>query len=328
MVDLSTKYLGLKLRNPIVVGSSGLTNTIEGVDECYKAGAGAVVLKSIFEEQIIAEAAELADESGASYWHTEAADYIRSYGRENAVDYYEDLIRQTKRDTKIPIIASVHCVSSGRWTEFASRFEKAGADALELNIYVFPADPLRQTARANEDVYIDILTEVKKHVNVPIVVKIGYSFSSLPEMALKLQSAGANGLVLFNRFYPFDIDVEKMTIAPGPPLSTPSELSTSLRWVSILSGFVSCDIAASTGVHDGRAVVKQLLAGANVVEVCSVLYQKGVDHLSVIVGELESWMEKHDYTTVSEFQGTMSREMSSNPAAHERVQFMKATTPR
>lgn len=328
MVDLSTRYLGLKLRNPIVVGSSGLTNTIEGVDECARAGAGAVVLKSIFEEQILAESTELADSSGASYWHTEAADYIRSYGRENAVDYYENLIRSAKRDTSIPIIASVHCVSSGRWTEFAARFEKAGADALELNVYVFPADPLRQTARANEDVYIDILTSVKRHVSIPVSVKIGSSFSSLPEMALKLQTAGARGLVLFNRFYPFDIDVEKMKITPGPPLSTPSELSNSLRWVSILSGFVTCDIAASTGVHDGQAVIKQLLAGADAVEVCSVLYQKGVDHLANIVSEVEDWMEKHGHTAVSDFRGTMSREMSSNPAAHERVQFMKATTPR
>lgn len=328
MVDLSTKYLGLELPSPVIAGSSGLTNTIEGVIECAEMGAGAVVLKSIFEEQILAESAELADSSGSSYWHAEAADYIQAYGRENAVDYYEDLIRASKRETAIPVIASVHCVSSGRWTEFASRFEKAGADALELNIYVFPADPLRQTARANEDVYTEILTAVKKRVAIPVSVKIGSSFSSLPEMALKLQTAGADGLVLFNRFYPFDIDVEKMKIAPGPPLSTPSELSNPLRWVSILSGFVKCDIAASTGVHDGRAVVKQLLAGADAVEVCSVLYQKGVDHLAEIIREVSEWMESHGHSAIADFHGKMSRGMSSNPAAHERVQFMKATTPR
>jgi len=328
MADLSTKYLGLDLPNPVVVGSSGLTNTIEGVEECAKAGAGAVVLKSIFEEQILAEAAELADASGAGYWHAEAADYIQSYGRENAVDYYEDLIRAAKERTSVPIIASIHCVSAGRWTEFASRFERAGADAIELNVYVFPADPLRQTARANEDVYCDILEAVKRHVDIPVSVKIGSSFSSLPEMALKLQNAGANGLVLFNRFYPFDIDVEKMKLAPGPPLSTPSELSNSLRWVSILSGFVKCDIAASTGVHDGAAVVKQLLAGADAVQVCSVLYEKGADHVGRLVSELDDWMEKHGHPSVASFRGQMRRDMSSNPAAYERVQFMKLTTPR
>lgn len=325
MVDLSTKYLGLELGNPVVVGSSGLTNTVEGVVECAGAGAGAIVLKSIFEEQIIAESSELANASGASYWHTEAADYIRSYGRENAVDYYEALIRVSKSETSIPIIASVHCVSSGRWTEFASRFEAAGADALELNIYVFPADPLRQTARENEQVYIDIVEAVRRHVSIPVSVKIGTSFSSLPEMALRLQQAGVAGLVLFNRFYPFDIDVEKRKVAPGAPLSSPSEISTSLRWVSILSGLVKCDIAASTGVHDGVAVVKQLLAGADTVEVCSVLYQKGVDHLTTIIREAEEWMSRHGYASVSDFRGAMSQEMSSNPAAHERVQFMKAT---
>ncbi|MBD3348772.1 MAG: dihydroorotate dehydrogenase-like protein [Candidatus Eisenbacteria bacterium] len=301
---------------------------MEGVVECAKAGAGAVVLKSIFEEQILAEAAELEDKSGTSYWHAEAADYIQAYGRENALDYYEDLIRSAKKRTRIPIIASVHCVSPGRWTEFASRFEKAGADALELNVYIFPADPLRQTARANEDAYREILEAVKRHVNVPVSMKIGSNFSSLPEMALKLQTAGANGLVLFNRFYPFDIDVEKMKVAPGPPLSEPSELSNSLRWVSILSGFVQCDIGASTGVHDGAAVVKQLLAGADAVQACSVLYEKGVDHVGTLVKELSDWMEAHDHTSVAAFKGAMSRDMSSNPAAYERVQFMKLTTAR
>jgi dihydroorotate dehydrogenase (fumarate) len=159
-------------------------------------------------------------------------------------------------------------------------------------------------------------------------MKIGASFSSLPEMALKLQTAGVDGLVLFNRFYPFDIDTEKLKLTPGPPLSTPAELSNSLRWVSILSGFVKCDIAASTGVHDGAAVVKQLLAGADAVQVCSVLYEKGVDHVAVLVRELEEWMEKHDHSIISSFKGSMRRDMSSNPAAYERVQFMKLTTPR
>ncbi len=326
MADLSTKYLGLDLPNPIIVSSSGLTNTLDGVVKC--AGAGAVVLKSIFEEQILAESARLADSSGATYWHTEAADYIRDYGRENAVDYYEDLIRGAKSETSIPVIASVHCVSAGRWTEFASRFEAAGADALELNVYIFPADPLRQTARENEQAYLDVVRAVKKHVGLPVAVKLGSSFSSLPEMALKLMTVGVDGLVLFNRFYPFDLDIEKMKVSPGAPLSTPAEISTSLRWVSILSGLTTCDIAASTGVHDGAAVVKQLLAGADAVEVCSVLYQKGVDHVATMVSEVGDWMSRHGHASVADFRGKMRQEMSSNPAAHERVQFMKSTTPR
>jgi dihydroorotate dehydrogenase (fumarate) len=326
MTDLSTKYLGLDLKNPLIVGSSGLTDSVDGVVACEKAGAGAVVLKSIFEEQIVADVAHLADASEASYWHTEAADYISQYGRHNEVDRYIRLIRESKQAASIPVIASIHCVSPGVWTEFASRVEEAGADALELNVFIFPADPLRRGARATEQAYLDIVAAVKRNTTLPVSVKMSRSFSSLPEMALKLQSAGADGLVLFNRFYQFNIDIETGDVVPGEFLSSPSEIAFPLRWISVLSGLVDCDLAATTGVHDGAGVVKLLLVGADAVQVCSALYKNGVDHLTGMIGEVEAWMSRHGHEKVSDFRGAMSRVRSSNPAAHERVQFMKLST--
>jgi len=325
MSDLSTTYLGLDLRNPIVVGSSGLTDSVEGVVKCAEAGAGAVVLKSIFEEQILNEIEGLADVSEISYWHAEAADYVREYGRENAVGSYVRLIQDAKSSVSLPIIASIHCVSPGVWTEFAMRVEAAGADALELNIYVFPADPLRRGSRENEQVYVDIVEAVRAKVGIPIAVKIGSHFSSIPEMALKLQAAGADGLVLFNRFLRFDIDIEGLAVVPGAYLSSPDELSVPLGWISILSDLVECDLAATTGVYGGAAVIKQLLAGADVVQVCSALYREGVEHLAKMLREVEDWMSRQGFTRVGDFQGRMSQAQSENPAAYERVQFMKAS---
>ena len=326
MTDLSTKYLGLELKNPLIVGSSGLTDSVDGVVAWEKAGAGAVVLKSVFEEQILAEVASLADASEASYWHAEAADYISQYGRHNEVDRYIRLIRESKQAVSIPVIASIHCVSPGVWTEFASRVEEVGADALELNIFIFPADPLRRGARETEQTYLDIVEAVKRNTGLPISIKITRSFSSLPEMALKLQSVGADGLVLFNRFYQFNVDVETREIVAGEFLSSPSEIAFPLRWISVLSSLVDCDIAATTGVHDGAGVVKLLLVGADAVQVCSALYKNGVEYLATVIEEVETWMSRHGHEKLSDFRGAMSRERSSDPAAHERVQFMKLST--
>ena len=326
MTDLSAKYIGLDLKNPLIVGSSGLTNSVEGIVECEEAGAGAVVLKSVFEEQILATVASLSDASDVSYWHAEAADYIGQYGRHNEVDRYIRLIRESKEATSIPIIASIHCVSPGTWTEFAARVEEAGADALELNIFIFPGDPLRQSARETEQAYLDIVKGVKKNTKLPVSIKMSRSFSSLPDMALRLQSAGADSLVLFNRFYQFNVDIETRKVVPGEFLSSSSEIAFPLRWISVLSGLLDCDLAATTGVHDGAGVVKLLLVGADAVQVCSALYKNGIGYLRTMLDDVEAWMARHGHQKLSDFQGTMSQERSSNPAAHERVQFMKLST--
>jgi dihydroorotate dehydrogenase (fumarate) len=324
MADMTTKYMGLDLKNPIIVGSSGLTESIEKVEACAKAGAGAVVLKSIFEEQILHEVGRLAKASDVSYWHTEAADYINQYGREHAVDAYVRLMREAKERVTIPVIASIHCVSAGGWTEFAKRAEDVGVDALELNVYVTPADK-RLNARDNEQLYIDIVKAVKKAASIPVALKIGRHFSSLPEMATELGYAGVDALVLFNRYRRIDFDIEKLALVPGNLLSTPDEMTVPLRWVSLLSGDVDYDIAATTGVHDGKGVVKQLLAGAKAVQVCSVLYQRGVGHVRAMLAEVEDWMKRHGYASIDEFRGKLSQEASKNPAEYERLQFMKAS---
>lgn len=322
--NTGTRYLGLKLPSPIMVGSCGLTGTVEGVRACEQAGAGAVVLKSLFEEQITAEVGQVLAASQQAYDHPEAREYITTYGTENAVGEYLKLIEGAKRAVMIPVIPSIHCATPGGWTKFARQVESAGADALELNVFVPPTDP-RHTGRSNEQVYLDVLAEVKKQVSIPVALKIGYFFSSLHEVAVNLCAAGADGLVLFNRFYPTDLDIEKFEVVPGPAFSVPEEMHLTLRAVAQLAGRLEGDIAATTGVHDGAGVVKMLLAGAAVVQVASVLYQRRVEHLSSMNAELRAWMERQGFERLDKFCGKMRQQTWPDGAAYDRVQFMKRT---
>lgn len=324
MSDLSTRYMGLQLENPIVVSSSGLTSSVEGVRRCADAGAGAVVLKSIFEEQIAAEVNGLVRAGTGEAWHPEAEEYITRYGREDAVRTYLELIAAAKREVAIPVIASIHCVSAGSWTDFARRAEQAGADGLELNVFVLPSDPRRDGA-ANEKVYFDVAREVKRKVSIPVSLKIGSHFSGLAQTAVKLSQTGLDALVLFNRFFRIDFDIENLALVPANIFSTPEETVVPLRWISILSGQVGCDLAAATGVHDGAGAVKHLLAGAAAVQVCSALYRNDPEYVGVMLGQIRSWMDRHAFSTIPQFRGRMSSKASQNPAAYERVQFMKAT---
>ncbi len=324
MADLSTKYMGLALANPIIVGSSGLTNSAEGVKKCEDAGAGAVVLKSIFEEQIVGEVANLVDASGPSYWHSEAAEYIRSYGRANAVEHYLDLIREAKAAVSIPVIASIHCVTAGAWTDFAQQVQQAGADALELNIFILPADP-EVGGTETEEIYLKVADTVKHKASIPVALKIGSYFSGLAHTAVELSRRDIDALVLFNRFARFDFDIDDLKLVPADVTSTPDEVFVPLRWVSILSGLVDCDLAATTGIHDGKAVVKQLLAGASAVQICSALYKHGVGRIGEMLGEVAAWMEGQSFSSITDFRGRMSQSESENPAAYERVQFMKTS---
>jgi dihydroorotate dehydrogenase (fumarate) len=318
--------MGLELACPVIVGSSSLTDSVEGVVDCARAGAGAVVLKSVFEEQILAEVEGLRETSRATYRHPEAADYITRYGRENAVGAYIDLIRGAKDAVDIPVIASIHCVSAGAWTGFANRVELAGADALELNVFVMPSDP-GQGGREIEQIYFDVASAVKRNVSIPVALKIGSYFSALAETITRL-SREADGLVLFNRFYRVDFDIEKLQLIPGGRLSSPDEITRPLRWISILSAAVDCDLAATTGAHDGEGVTKLLLAGARAVQMCSALYTHGVGHIGRVLDDVRTWMERHGHATVDDFRGTMSRDSSEDPAAYERVQFMKVSRER
>ena len=315
--------MGLQLKNPIIVGSSGLTNSVEKVVEIEKAGAGAVVLKSLFEEQIMhhTQKTVLQSEAGG-YMYPEAEDYISNYTQENDVTEYLNLIRGCKAKVRIPVIASINCVSSSEWMSFGQKIEEAGADALELNIFILPSDP-RRGSEENEKVYLDIAMKMVKELSIPVAIKLSYYFSGLAKTMLKLSWTGIKGIVLFNRFFSPDIDIDKFEVTATNVFSTPDELATSLRWVAMLSDRLHCDIAASTGVHSGEAVIKQLLAGANSVQIASTIYKNGNKVIGEMISILEKWMEKHKFTSTADFTGKMSFKATENPAAYERVQFMK-----
>lgn len=316
MSQLETTYLGLKLKNPIIVGSSGLTSSIDKLKKIEEKGAGAIVLKSIFEEQIKFEAGNLANGSDSP----EAWDYVNHYVKQNTIQEYLDLIKQAKEEVKIPIIASINCVSAKEWVGFAKSIEEAGADAIEVNVFVLPNDK-NAPAEKYENIYFDLADQLKKTINIPFAFKLGSHFSNLVGFVQKLD---VKGVVLFNRFYAPDIDIENMKFTSSEVFSSPADIRNSLRWVGIISSKISkLDIAASTGVHDGKAVIKQILAGASAVQVCSTLYKNGIEHLEKIIKEVEDWMNKHGYDNVNEFKGKMSYDKIDDPLVYERSQFMK-----
>ncbi len=322
MVDITASYMGLKLKSPVIAGSSGMTNSLENIKELAEKGAGAVVLKSLFEEQILHQADRTFKEDEVSNAYPEAQDYIMNYTRDMDVDRYLKLIKDAKAAVDIPVIASVNCISASEWTSFAKKIEEAGADGLELNVFILPSDP-RSEGAENEKIYFEIAEKILKVVNIPVAIKISYYFSSLAKMALKLSWTGISGMVLFNRFFSPDIDINNFEVKPSNVFSTPDELSTSLRWVAMLSDRLHCDIAASTGVHNGDGVIKQLLAGAKAVQVASSLYKNGFDEITKMNDRLKEWMAQHSFQKLDDFIGKMNIKKAENPAAYERVQFMK-----
>jgi dihydroorotate dehydrogenase (fumarate) len=322
MADLETTYMGLELKNPLVVASCGLTKNSDGVRKCEDAGAGAVVLKSLFEEQVIAEMKNQKQYATAA-WHPEALDYVEGMGIGLGPREYLEVIREVKKALSIPVIASLNCVSPTVWTDYAKRMAAEGADAIELNLAVMPSDPKR-TGSEIEKTYFDFLADATSKVDVPIAVKIGPFFTSIARMALELSRRGVSALVLFNRFYQIDIDVERVELSSGITLSTPKEINLPLRWVSLLSGRVECDIAASTGIHDAHGVVKMLLAGATVTQLCSTLYLNGLESIGQILDDLETWMKEHGFESVGAVRGKLSSMNSENPELYERIQYIKA----
>ncbi len=322
MVDIRTNYMGLSLKSPIIVGASGLTFSVDNVVEFEKQGAGAVVLKSLFEEEILHEINQTVAGSEIENQYPEAFDYISNYSKTNQIDLYLKLISDCKKSVSIPVIASICCVSTGEWISFAEKIQHAGADALELNIFSLPSDPTR-TASHYEQVCFDVLEKVKKVVRIPVALKIGSYFSNLAAIAQKLSWSGADALVLFNRFYSPDLDIEELKLVPAPIHSSPRDIAMPLRWTGILSHVVQCDLAATTGIHSGNDVIKLLLAGAKAVQVVSAVYQNGPSQLAVMLNDLKAWMEAHRYLKISDFNGKLSQAESQNPAAYERVQFMK-----
>ena len=322
MVDLSTQYLGLKLKNPVIAGSSGLTNSVKSIQDLEENGAGAVVLKSIFEEEIAFEYEDILKEASEEGVNLDQFDYYDFHIKGEKLDKYTTLIEESKKNVSIPVIASINCVYSHEWTSFAKQLQTAGADALELNMFFLPSE-FDRTSEEKEKAYFQIIEKVQKEVTIPIALKISYYFSNLGPMIQQLSETGIAGLVLFNRFYSPDIDIDKMEVVSSNVFSAPSDLPISLRWIAIMAERVSCDLAASTGVHEGAALIKQLLAGANAVQVASTLYKNGKGQIAEMLKTLEDWMGQKGFNKLDDFRGKMSQAKSSNPAAYERVQFMK-----
>ncbi len=319
-MDLSTKYLGLTLRNPIMVASCGLTKTTDQLKKCEDAGAGAVVMKSLFEEQIRATNSGVADSTAM---HTEAMDYLMAeidmmYGPRE----YVDMIADAKKSVSIPIIASVNCYTSKWWIDYAQQLEAAGADALELNIYVLPFD-LSKNSFVIENTYLEILQSVKKQIEIPVALKLSPYFTSFGNFAEKLDQQGADGLVLFNRYIQPDIDIQKMTSSVKPLFDDPIGFTSTLRWVALLSARLKLDLAASGNIQTADDVIKQLLAGASAIQVASVLYKEGLHKIGELLDGLETWMKKMKFSSIADFRGKLNQLNGPNPESYIRAQFIK-----
>ncbi len=323
-MDLTTTYLGLKLKNPLVASASPLSEKVETVKKLEEAGIAAIVMYSLFEEQIIHESMELdhyLDYGTDSY--AEALTYLPDIGRYSiGPDKYLSHLKQVKEAVDIPVIGSLNGVSAGAWVEYARKIEAAGADALELNIYYLPFET-NLTSEDLEDTYVNFVSQVRSKINIPLAVKIGPYFTGVGNVCSKLVQAGADGLVLFNRFYQPDFDLEELETTPNLVLSTSQELRLPLRWIALLYGRVKTDFALTTGVHNAEDVLKAMMAGARVAMLASALLRHGPERVSEILADLENWMKAHDYTSIQQMQGSMSEQSTHNPRALRRSNYIK-----
>ena len=324
-MDLSTQYMGMKLKNPIVPSASSLSQTVDSVKALEDAGAAAVVVYSLFEEQITHESGEL--DHYLSYGtesYAEATSYFPEQDDYNMGPYeYLDHIANLKKATDIPIIGSLNGVSSGGWVQYAKNIEQAGADALELNVYYIPTN-VNLTGSEIENMYIDTLKSIKENLSIPVAIKLSPFFTSMSNMARRLDHAGADALVLFNRFYQPDLDLDKLEVVPNLVLSTNWEMRLPLRWIAILHGHIKASLAATSGIHSYQDVLKIMMAGGNVAMMCSELLRNGVGRISEILNQIKVWMDENEYESIKMMQGSMSQKSVQEPAAFERANYMKA----
>ncbi len=324
-MDLSTRYLGLTLRSPLVPSASPLADELDNIKRMEEAGAAAVVLPSLFEEQLHNEAAELQYHlTHGTESFAEALTYFPepesfALGPEGYLDH----IRKAKESVKIPIIASLNGASMGGWTQYARSIQQAGADALELNVYYIPGDPELAGTGVEEDL-LSIVRAVKSAVTLPVAVKLSPFFSNFGNVAKRLDDSGAQGLVLFNRFYQPDIDLDSLELKPNVILSTQQAMRLPLTWIGILYGRIKADLAATSGIHSAEDVLKMLMVGSSVTMLCSVLFRRGIDIIRTLEKDLAQWMEEHEYESVRQMQGSMSQKNCADPAAFERAQYMRA----
>ena len=325
-MDLSVKYLGLPLKNPIIAGSSGLTRSVDDLLRMEKSGVAAIVMQSLFEEQICLDAdyqrLQFTKESLDYMQHSDTFNYIDAHIRAEYLSNYVQTIREAKKRLQIPVIASINCVSASGWTSFANKLQNAGADALELNIAVQQFNSVLSAADI-EQLHLDIVRMVCSTVSIPVAVKISPYFADLSRVIDNIAQTGVAGIVLFNRFYSPDIDIDHMKLTGAKMYTTPTDLLATLRWIAMKSGSVPCNFCASTGVHSGSDVIKILLTGGAATQVVSAVYQHGVEHIAVMLKEIEVWMEGKGYGSIDQFAGKMGSYETDTPATYERIQFMK-----
>lgn len=323
-MDLSTTYLGFKLKNPLIASASPLTKNLDNFKVLEDAGVAAIVMHSLFEEQITHEVGELQHYlNKGSESFAEALTYFPHPSEfKLGPEEYLDHIHRAKKAVKIPVIASLNAHTEGGWATFAKQIQQAGADALELNVYFMATNP-EMDGRQIEEIYLDILKAVKSLVKIPVAIKIGPFFSAMTNMAKRLDEAGADGLVLFNRFYQPDIDLEELTVVPNVLLSNSYDMRLPLRWVGVLYGHVKASLAATSGIHSSQDVIKMIMSGADVTMLCSVLLRHGPAQAKVILDGIQTWMTEHEYSSIAQMHGSMSQKSCINPEAFERANYMK-----
>jgi len=320
MIDLSTKYMGLTLSNPLILAACGLGASIETLQKATKSGVGAVVLKSLFEEQLRAEIEVIEGELDNN---PEAEAFLQSMGLSDGAAWYFDLISDAKAKLSVPVIASLNGTSGSWWPDYARKIELAGADALEMNIGHIPHS-LDESAEAIEKAIVDTVRAVCAAVSIPVAVKIGQNFTNIPGLASQVAKAGANGLVLFNRFYRMDIDLDGMTLKPGPIRSNPENYHDSLRWIALLDGRTDMDLSASGGVYDGASALKLIATGASTIQLCSAVYAGGFSVVTAILDDMKRWMETRKVMSLTQLRGHLSRRNSDHPELYGRLHYIKA----
>lgn len=324
MVDLRTKYLGLDLKSPLIAAASPLSEKVESVRKMEENGLAAVVMYSLFEEQIVHESLELDHFlNTGTYTYAESLTFLPRMGRYSVgPEVYLNHLTKVKEAVSIPVIGSLNGMSPGGWTEYASKIEQAGADALELNIYYLSLDP-DATSSELEDNYVQLVSDICQKVSIPVAVKLSPYFSALPHISRRLVEAGASGLVFFNRFYQPDFDLEELKVVPNLELSTSQELRLPLRWIALLYGMIETDFALTSGAHTGRDVLKAVMAGSSAVMVASALLKKGIEHAAVILDEVQEWMKEYEYDSINQMKGSMSASALGEVKVLKRANYMK-----
>ncbi len=322
MSNLKTKYLGMDLKNPVIAGASGFTGNIKSLKRIEKAGASAVILKSLFEEQITYEVNQSLKKGGIVYGYDDIDDYVGFYEKKYNVTKYSQLIKEAKNSLSIPVIASINCATSSDWTSFAKSVEEAGADALQLNMFILPFD-LRKSGGEIEEEYVNTVKAVRKEIDIPLSIKLSYHFSNIYQLIRRLSDAGADGFVLFNRFFSPDLDINTLEYTSSRFFSSPDENNLAFRWIGMLYGRINGSLASSTGVHSGEDLIKMILAGADASEIVSTMYKHKPEVILSMLETLDKWMEEKSFKTISDFKGIMSQKDSFNPEIYNRIQYMK-----